>query len=418
MRIIFFLLLPFLFNQSIKAQVVRNYFYAEKTIEVLAQNNRMENSFSFPGMKVFIIIGDSSKSLNEIYIADKLRQLPISGMNDYACFYYLNCSYLLKDTSVYNFLKGFIEQCFKWDYIDRNSVHLVSDINTIPCQVFPSMDSIVSSFHILSSNIATPCNTYAASSAEQIWTKSQPTKTTATYSIPGLLEMEEIENAKQRRNIIASFKKNKSNIFFQLTVGRHHIGSQYKTDFDTSTLVDFTKYKTLWNIIAGYYFTNRLSANIDFAFIYSGKQKNIDDIDWGNGSSGITVRGSGYAGAMLRYGVGIGWLLYSKNRLDILLNLSTGQLKAIAGGGDATRTIGGGGVGNSTNIIEKNESTFYYTVSPGINYKLSQVFFLSSNLQYALSKFTEPIGSVKAFTGWSFNIGIGFAISTKTKSNE
>lgn len=416
------MLLLILFNQSIKAQVVvRSYFYAKKTVEVLAQTNRMENSFSFPGMKVFIIIGDSSKSLNEIYTADKLRQMPITGMNDYACFYYLNCSYLLKDTSGQNFLKGFIEQCYKRDYINRNSVHLVWQTNintTVRCHIFPSMDSMVSSVHIISDSLATACNTYTTQTPEQIWTKSQTTKTTATYSIPGLLEMEENEKAKQRRNTLAAIKKNKGDIFLQLTVGSHQIGSQNKTDFETSSLVDFTKYKTLWNIKAGYYFSNRWFPNIDFAFIYSGKQKNIDGIDWGNGSEGVTIRGSGYAGAMIRYGFGIGWLPYSKNRLNILLNFSAGQLKAIAGGGNATKTIGGSGVGNSTNITKKNENTFYYTLSPGINYKLSQAFFFSSNFQYKLSKFTEPIGSVNAFTGWSLNIGIGFTISTKTKTNE
>jgi len=76
-------------------------------------------------MKSFIIIGNSSKSLIEIYTADKLRKFPISGMNDYACFYYLKDTYLLNDTMITDFLKGFIEQNYESDYIDRNSVNLV-----------------------------------------------------------------------------------------------------------------------------------------------------------------------------------------------------------------------------------------------------------------------------------------------------
>ena len=116
-RYFIILLLAFCFH-SVNAQVKRSFIYEGKSIEFIAQNNRMQNIFNFPGMKAFIIIGDSSKSLIEIYTWDKLRQLPISGMNDYACFYYL------KDTNLLNnkFMKGFVNQNYESDYIDRKSV--------------------------------------------------------------------------------------------------------------------------------------------------------------------------------------------------------------------------------------------------------------------------------------------------------
>ena len=75
------LLLALCFH-CINAQVKRSFLYKGTSIDFLAQNNRMQDDFSLPGMKSFIIIGNSSKSLFEIYTADKLRKLPISGMND------------------------------------------------------------------------------------------------------------------------------------------------------------------------------------------------------------------------------------------------------------------------------------------------------------------------------------------------
>jgi len=83
--------------------------------------------------------------------------------------------------------------------------------------------------------------------------------------------------------------------------------------------LDFTKYKKIWNLNIGYSFAPRLFSTIDFAFIYTGKQQNINGITFKN-NEGITINGSGYGGAMIRYGLGMGWLPYSRNRLDILLN--------------------------------------------------------------------------------------------------
>lgn len=412
------LILGLLFHSSLgHAQVRRSFDYRGETIELLAQNNRVENNFNFPGMRMFIIVGEAGKPLDSIYLMDTLRQMPVSGMKDYACFYYLQYNGFFKDTAVAPFLSAFISYCYKEDYIDRNSVHFVWNNNkdTFPCQLFNEPKEGISSVSVLTESTPISCDSIllAPRSAENIWQTGHTAKTTVTYTVPGVLEMEEKENEKLRNIITAGYRLKKGNIFFQFTGGSHHIGNEYRTAFDTNTLVDFTKYKTLWNLTAGYYFTNQLFANADLAFIYSGKQKNIDGIDWDNGN-GITIRGTGYAGAMIRYGLGIGWLPYTKNRLDIVLNIEAGRLRAIAGGGDATRTIGGGG-SNYTNIVKEKEKSIYYNIKAGILYRLGNTFYVTSNFQYAVSTFKQPIGSVTAFTGWSYNSGIGFSIPTKNK---
>ncbi len=398
-------------------QVTRNFFYKGRPIRLLAQNNRMENNFGYPGMQMFLIIGDRDTSLDSIYETDQLRQMPITGLRDYACFYYLQYNNFLKDSAVAFFLTDFIDYCYNEDYIDRNRVHIVwsTGKDTIPCKLFNKPYNLVSSVSVLPENTPASCDTISITpaTAQGIWETSHTAKTSISYQVPGLLEMEEKEKDKKMKIAVADYKKRKGSIFFQFTGGTHHIGNQYKTAFDTTTLVDFTRFKTLWNLNAGYYFTNCFFSNIDFAFIYSGKQKNIDGIDWGNGN-GVSIRGSGYAGAILRYGVGIGWLPYNKNRLNILLNIEAGRLKAIAGGGVATRIIGGGGSGaGSTSIVKENEKSIYYNLKTGIQYRLGNSAYFTSNFQYTISSFKQPIGSVSAFTGWSYNLGIGFIIPTK-----
>jgi hypothetical protein len=411
------LLLSFCFLY-INAQVKRSFLYKGTSIDFLAQNNRLQNDFSFPGIKSFIIIGNSSKSLIEIYTADKLRKFPISGMNDYACFYYLKHTYFLNDTMITDFLKGFIKQNYESDYIDRNSVNLVWQTNndSIPYYVFTKNDTIINSKSILNDSDKISDRTYNFSTPEQIWIKSKSSAINKRYHVPSLLEMEEKESEKLRKKELNKMNDKNGNIYFQFTNGLHYINKEYKTDIDSSMALDFTKYKTIWNINIGYSFTPRLFTTIDFAFIYTGEQKKINGITFNN-NDGITVNGSGYGGAMIRYGLGMGWLPYSRNRLDILFILTAGQLTARSGGGTVARTIGGSGNSNSTEINQKKEQTNYYNLSTGINYRFNSSFYFTGNIQYNLSKLKQPIGSVNAFTGLSINGGFGFTIPSKKKNN-
>jgi hypothetical protein len=411
------LLLSFCFLY-INAQVKRSFLYKGRSIDFLAQNNRLQNDFSFPGMKSFIIIGNNSKSLIEIYTADKLRNFPISEMNDYACFYYLKDTYLHNDTMITDFLKGFIKQNYESDYIDRNSVNLVWQTNndSIPNYVFTKNDTIINNKYILNNSDKISDRSYNFSTPEQIWIKSKSSAINKRYHVPSLLEMEEKESEKLRKNELNKMNDKNGNIYFQFTNGLHYINKKYKTDIDSSMTLDFTKYKTIWDINIGYSFTPRLFTTIDFALIYTGEQKNINGITFNN-NDGITVNGSGYGGAMIRYGLGMGWLPYSRNRLDILLILTAGQLIARSSGGTVTRNIGGIGNSNSTEINQKNEQTNYYNLSTGINYRFNSSFYFTGNIKYNLSKLKQPIGSVIGFTGLSINGGFGFTIPSKKKNN-
>lgn len=399
---------------SVQAQIRRAYSFNHTTIEVLAQSNRIQNNFDFPGMKAFIIIGNGDNTLDTIYENDELRKIPINGMNDYACFYYIKAADWLNNGTLKQFLEDFTKWCYETDYINRNEVHLVwqDSLNKINCSTFTDLSKITSSVHILSDKLNNDCNNYVNTTAEEVWQKSQSGKTSVQYEVLGMNEMRQLQNERQQNAIYKSIKKSKGDIFFQITGGSHHIGNRYKTTFDTNTLVDFTNYNTLWNLRAGYYLINRLYGNIDVALIYSGKKKNIDNINWDD-PDGITVNGSGSAGAMIRCGLGLGFVPYTRNRLSINTGFDAGIINAIAGGGTANRTIGGGD--NNTDIEKQSQKNIYYNIYAGLNYRLGKSFFLNSNLQYNISPFKQPIGSVSAFTGISINAGLGITISTKNK---
>jgi len=400
------------------AQVKRAFLHYGNSIEVLAQNNRTENNFSFPAMSAYIIISSSSQPLTQAYASDSLRQMPVSGMNDYACFYYINSANIPQDTAFKTFIKTFISWCYTTDYIDRNAVHLVwqsADTNKIPCSIFEGLDTFVSSVHLPANNAKNTCDVYIASSCAEIWQKSKNAKTSIWHHIPTFLEVEADAEQERKKAEIDGWRQKKGNVYLQLTAGYHQIEKNHQTAFDTATLVDFARLKTLWNIQTGYYVTRHIAVTAEIAFIYSGKKKQINSIDWG-GNGGITVSGSGYAGAMLRYGIGLCWLVYNHKRTDVFLTCNTGKLAAIAGGGSGTKTIGGGS--SNMDIVRQKRQTNYIAFLSALCYRLSNVVYFTGNIQYSIAGLEQPIGSVNAFTGWSVNLGLGLAISTKKQSND
>lgn len=399
------------------AQVQRTYTHLGIPVQVLVQSNRMENNFDFPGMNALIIIGAGGQQAADAYRRDKLRTMPVSGMNDYACFYYLSAAEAGQFSSFKTFLAGFVNWCYRTDNIDRNTTTVVclgADSGRLSCASFAGLDTIAAGIHILGPTADTACAPFIAPSENYIWQSIRQSKTAIRYPVPGFAQMEQRAETEQQQRAMAGFAKKRGDVFFQATVGRHQIGQPYHTGFDTATLVDFTRFKTQWHFTAGYGISHRLWLQAELAFIYSGKKKQVDSIDW-HGSGGITVTGSGYAGAIIRYGVGLGCIPYHHRRIDIITGCSLGRLSALAAGGGGTKTVGSGS--SNTDIARDTRQTSYGSLLAGARYRLSNTFYAAANFQYTISAFAQPLGSVNAFTGWSLNAGFGFVIPTKNKDN-
>jgi hypothetical protein len=396
------------------AQEKRLFVYKNKAIPFLFYNNRMLGGVIFPGMDVYIIVGGHGTNAKQTFDKDEYRKLTPAGMSDYTWFYYIGSNEFITDSCFGSFLLHFIAYNFDNDFFNRNKVHLILvDANeNLQCQTLKALKDIVASVTIFADSKMKGCDAKMnrQGSVHDIWQHNKSLKTSVVYPVPTLDEME-LKNAKRQQ---AESEKMlsiwKGNIVFQMTVGSHNIASQYRCGFDTSTLVDFSKLRTLWTFNIGYHITNWVSFNVNGGFIYSGKKKQIDSVSWGNG---ITVSGSGYAGAIMKYGIGLKLMPYHSKRVSPFAGVDAGALTAIAGGGKGTKTIGNGGGGNS-NITKAKEHTTYWSLSTGLDYRANRTIYFTGNIQYTISSFSKPIGSVNAFTGASINFGIGLSFSTKT----
>ncbi|WP_139258160.1 hypothetical protein [Epilithonimonas mollis] len=130
----------------------------------------MKNSTQIiPGMKVFIIIGASS-DLDSIYNSDKLKNIPITGMNDYAIFYYLKTEQITETNDFLAFFKNMIEELYQEDFFDRNRVHLIcrSFSREFLCQESYELSKIFSTITIQGENETSGCKNLFLNN-EEIW---------------------------------------------------------------------------------------------------------------------------------------------------------------------------------------------------------------------------------------------------------
>ena len=123
-----------------------------------------------------------------------------------------------------------------------------------------------------------------------------------------------------------------------------------------------------------------------------------------NGSN-ISVTGNG--AGVVKIGLGVKYLPFTKDRWSLYTDLVIGSLRAKAGGGSGNINISSGN--NSISPEEKTEKSKYLNFSLGANYRLGRTVFLTSNFQYSITNFENNIGSVSGLTGYTINLGLGFS---------
>lgn len=396
-----------------QGQQHRTFRCGGEIMPYLAQNNRVENVFSVPGFQVFLVLGDSAQPLEALYARDSLRRIKPSGMGEYACFYYLPHR-LAQTGGGFKAIDSFVRHVHREDFIDQNRVFLVAGGRAAQ-RFCGGMAKDASSFAVkiycLGDSLC-PEPAHRASSAQEIWRHSQTEvgHKTDVYPVHGFSEMEQAlktRRARQNRLLASDFGKK---IYVSVAAGPQFIRKGQRAAFDTATLVDFTEHKTVWSLSGGYYVRKRLGVSAGFSFLYSGKQKQLDSIDWDN-PDGIKITGSGKAAAMYRYGVGLRFVPLSHPRGSIVMDVFGGGQRAIAGGGTATRIIGGG---SGTNEIAKQKQAGHFlSVSVGGLFMLGPMWGLGGNLSYNHAPLEAPIGSVEGFSGLSCQFGLSVYFNTR-----
>ncbi|SFC13941.1 hypothetical protein SAMN05421780_10357 [Flexibacter flexilis DSM 6793] len=405
-----FIFLIIISLNTANAQVNRVFVYNGKEISFLAQNNRISNSFTFHGMSVFIIVAAQGTNLNDVYLNDSLRLQKVRGIKDYTCFYYISDT-VINNVNFTRFWSNFIDYNYQRDNFNRNNISLIwqSD-KDIACDTIGRVANMFINISIYKSDHKiTECDYSFIRpyiSARHTWQARNYINPLRAYEAASMVS---VMNEKLHTREIDSFPCRRQ-IFIDFTIGYQHINKGVRSQFDEETLVDFAKIRMLWQLETGYFMSSRLGAMAHFGFIYSGKKKEINRIGRDSTTGKLAISGSGYAGAMLRYGLGLRGVVYSQKELNLYADIEAGRTYAVAGGGQADITLGGGG-NQTKNITTKKQRGYYYGGAITAAYAVSPLVRLIGNTQYYLSPLPTEMGSVRAFTGFSINVGLAFNFS-------
>ncbi|TWI13068.1 hypothetical protein IQ31_05506 [Sphingobacterium siyangense] len=404
-----------LVNQMIFAQKKREFVFEKTKVSYLAQSNRMKGFFDFPGVSVFILVGRENQSSEDLYKETPLYDVPIKGMDDYANFYYFEHS-KIKDFNLISFFDSFLQNVYKRDMINRNHVYLIwqNEDNTFTCEKVKEYLPIITTVYSNSVNGINSCEglqPLKGVSNQVLVTESRKRKMTTEYTVPDLLSIKANEAIKDKEDLNDYLKHLKNSSFFQFTLGNNTILPSSQSSPDRETLVDFSQIHLLWNLQMGYHLTNRLYALADFGLLFSGKQKEVKNITFDD-YHGLSASGSGYAGLMARYGLGLGYMVYQKNRFSTNTNVVFGRLNAVAGGGKGSFSSE---EGTSKKIKVKKENANYVNFIQNFNYHLSKSWYLNGNFQFQVADLKNELGGVKGFHGYSINLGFGYNFPMKSK---
>lgn len=398
------LLLHLLGSILLSAQKQQSFIYKHKNITYYRVAHD-EGSSLLPGASLHLHIDVGIMAIDSLAGQQNLMQA--AGRKHPAVHYFIDGS-SLRDDNLAEFIEVFIEDYYYIDFFDRNSATLFLDGNFQPgCEELRKLNDYVATVRLKN----TPdCGLPFVKSWDDADGKIY--RTAVTYTVATIKEMEDWKGSLKSAEVAAIVSKN---LFITASGGYHAINKANKTSFDNETLVDFNRLNTIWSLTAGYYFTPRSAAFANFSFIYSGKQKNVNIVQDPLGQ-GITVEGSGNAGAIYQVGAGYRYLPYINRRLSIYNELSLGRITAVAGGGTGSTSIGGTGA-DHRDIHKKKEKAVYADLSVGAIYRAGSNLAFTSALTYNISKFDDPIGSIRSFSGLSFLLGIGIILPLGENNN-
>jgi len=355
-----------------------------------------------PNLNAKIVIVNDQESLLSVSESIKIPEKKIYE-KDYLLYYYLKLPKLKSEKEYLNFLKAFIEENYNRDVFNRNTISINFKQNTIPfsCESLEELNTFLAQVIVSEKSNLLKCGRSFILSNNNL---KEKLKTSISYE--SIRFIGEAEKIKEDYKLLKSLSQWKNTYFIAIKLGLQEISKNQRTTFDEETRVDFSDLKTVWNIDAGYMFSEKFGGFLNFGITYKKEQK---DQNISNSVNGITISGSGSGAGVIKIGLGVKYIPFVKDRWSIYTDLAGGFLSAKAGGGDGSVTISNGNVNNTISKVERTEKSKYLNLSLGANYRLGRTVFLTSNFQYSISNFENNIGSVSGFTGYTINLGVGFS---------
>ena len=369
-------------------------FSSEEVPYYRSANFKLSGFSVLPNLNAKIIIVNNQENL--LFDSDSIKNAKNKIVKkDYLLSYYLKLPKLDSETEYLDFLRSFIEENYYQDAFNRNTISIAFEQNTIPfsCESLDDLNTFIAKVLVPENSSLLNCDKSYVST-KNIW--KEKLKTSMPYD--SIIFISEAEKLREDYKLLKSLSKWENTFFVALKLGHYEISKKQRTAFDEETLVDFSDLKTTWNIDAGYMFSQKIGGFLNVGLLFEKEQ----DISRSGSSISVTGNGAG----VVKIGLGVKYIPFTKDRWSLYTDLAGGYLRAKAGGGSGSISISNGA---SINRVEKTEKSKYFNLSLGANYRLGHTVFLTSNFQYSITNFENNIGSVSGFTGYSINLGVGFS---------
>lgn len=396
------LIIFFQFGIQLFGQEKRLITFKNKEVIYYVTNNLQNNKLRLPNLKANIILLKENDSLSDYVSKIEIEQKITKYPSDFAIFYYLKAPSVKDEKTYVKFLKAFVKETFNTDFYNRNklTLNIKSNDTFLNCDALEDLNAYISKIIVSEQSDLLKCNCEFVVLDDS---SNVNLKTAVQYETTTIKES---DLKRKKHKLYKSLDQWKNTFFFSITLEHHEISKNHKTDFDQETLIDFSSLNTMWNLNAGYMFSQKLGGYLNVGIL---THKDEESQNVTNTNSGVTVSGGGSGAGVLKLGMGVKFIPFAKERWSLSSNFSAGLLNAQAGGGSGRVTISNGHVTSTINKVEKKEQSTYLDVSLGANYRLGGTVYLTSNFQYTISKFKNNIGSVSGFTGYSINLGLGFS---------
>ena len=370
-------------------------FSSEEVPYYHSANFNLSGFSVLPNLNAKIIIVNNQENL--LFDSDSIKNAKNKIVKkDYLLSYYLKLPKLDSETEYLDFLRSFIEENYYQDAFNRNTISIAFEQNTIPfsCESLDDLNTFIAKVLVPENSSLLNCDKSYVST-KNIW--KEKLKTSMPYD--SIIFISEAEKLREDYKLLKSLSKWENTFFVALKLGHYEISKKQRTAFDEETLVDFSNLKTAWNIDVGNMFSQKIGGFLNVGLSFK-KEEEIN-------RNGSNIRVTGNGAGVIKIGLGVKYIPFTKDRWSLFTDLAIGRLRATAGGGSGNINISTGN--NSISLKRKTEKSRYLNFSLGSNYRLGRIVFLTSNLQYSINNFENKIGSVSGLSGYSINIGLGFS---------
>ena len=213
-----------------------------------------------PNLNAKIIIVHNQENLLSASESIKLPKNKLA-QKDYVLYYHLKLPKLKSEKEYLDFLKAFIRENYNRDVFNRNTISINFKQNTIPfsCESLEELNTFLAQVIVSEKSNLLKCGRSFILSNNNL---KEKLKTSISYE--SIRFIGEAEKIKEDYKLLKSLSQWKNTYFIAIKLGLQEISKNQRTTFDEETRVDFSDLKTVWNIDAGYMFSEKFGGFLNF----------------------------------------------------------------------------------------------------------------------------------------------------------